>query len=47
MFYRVEQEGSNLIITRARREDSGEYTCSASNMAGERTSKRAVLTVYG
>ena len=41
------ENGANLIIMNAQKDDSGSYVCIASNMAGERESVPARLAVAG
>ena len=44
--YIVTSEG-HLILVAARREDTGNYTCVAENVAGKRFSNPAEITIYG
>ncbi len=44
--YIISNEG-NLIVNQARLSDMGNYTCGAINVATDRTSESATLTVYG
>jgi hypothetical protein len=41
------QDNGNLVITDARKSDSGTYVCIAYNIADERQSPKAVLSVLG
>ena len=44
--YIISSEG-NLIIQQAKKTNTGNYTCGARNIAQERRSSWAILTVYG
>ena len=44
---RLRLDGTDLVVTDARHHDEGAYTCVARNVAGEKRSRPARLTVHG
>lgn len=45
--YRYRQEGSTLLVSHVVPADEGEYQCVVTNMANQRVSPAAILTVFG